>query len=214
SMDARMKCYAFGCFQALLLTRYFPGWQTDFFQKNKFLDQALNESLGLAKEEKEKIAGGLKDRYPVGEITDKHTKLIQKRDDALKMIQERKGRVYIINFKQTQEYVLPKSSGESLRIGLINIYPDGIEKIKIQDVLFEGRKTPIIHDQLYYVKWIDTEAKANEKGYVLSFSRKEGEDIYYDAEFTTKGFTLKAPKIQVKDVPARVKVTVLSKIKQ
>jgi hypothetical protein len=64
------------------------------------------------------------------------------------------------------------------------------------------------------VKWIDTEAKANEKGYSLSYSRKEGEDIYYDAEFTTNGFTLKAPKIQVKDVPARVKVTVLSKIKQ
>lgn len=214
SMDARMKCYAFGCFQALLLTRYFPGWQPDFFQKNKFLDQALGESLGLTKEEKEKIAEGLKDRYPVGEITDKHTKLIQKRDDALKMIQERKGRVYIIDFKQTQEYVLPKSSGEAFRIGLINIYPDGIEKIKIQDVLFEGRKTPIIHDQLYYVKWIDTEAKANEKSYSVSFSRKEGEDIYYDVEFTTNGFTLTAPKIQVKDVPARVKVTVLSKIKQ
>jgi hypothetical protein len=168
----------------------------------------------LTKEAKEKIADGLKDRYPIGEITDKHTKLIQKRDDALKMIQARKGRVYIINFKQTQEYVLPKSSGETFSIGLINIYPDGIENIKIQDVLFEGQKTPTVHDQLYYLKWIDTEAKANEKGYVLSFSRKEGEDIYCDAEFTTRGFTLKAPKIQVTDVSARVKVTVLSKIKQ
>ena len=214
SMDARMKCYAFGCFQALLLTRYFPGWQTDFFQKNKFLDQTLSESLGLSKEEKERIAEGLKDRYPIGEITGKHTKLIQKRDDALKIIQARKGRVYILNFKQTQEYVLAKSSGETFRIGLINIFPEGIDTIKIQDVIFEGRKTPTIQDQLYYVKWIDTEAKANEKGYDLSYSRKEGEDIYYDAEFTTSGFTLKAPKIQVKDLPARVKVTVLSKIKQ
>ena len=213
-MDARMKCYAFGCFQALLLTRYFPGWQTDFFQKKKFMDQALNESLGLTKEEKEKIAEGLKDRYPVGEITDSQTKLIKKRDDALKMIQDRKGRAYILNFKPTQEYVLPKSSAEPFRIGLINIFPEGIDTIRIQDVLFEGRKTPIIQDQLYYLKWIDTEAKANEKGYVLSFGRKEGEDTYYDAEFTTKGFTLKAPKLQVKDTPARVKVTVLSKIKQ
>ena len=214
SMDARSKCYPFGCFQALLLTRYFPGWQTDFFQKKKFLDQALNESLGLTKEEKEKIAARLKDRYPIGEITDKHTKLIQKRDDALKMIQERKGRVYILNFKQTQEFIQPKLYGEMFKIGLIYIFPEGIDTIKIQDVLFEGRKTPIIQDQLYYVKWIDVEAKANEKGYVLSFGRKEGEDIYFDAEFTTNGFTLKAPKIQVKDVGARVKVTVLSKIKQ
>ena len=29
----------------------------------------------------------------------------------------------------------------------------------------------------------------------------------------TKGFTLKAPKIRVKDTPPRVKVTVLAKVK-
>jgi hypothetical protein len=37
--------------------------------------------------------------------------------------------------------------------------------------------------------------------------------FYYDAEFKTKGFTLKAPKIRVKDTPSRVKVTVLAKVK-
>ncbi len=212
-MDARMKCYSFGCFQALLLTRYFPGWQTDFFQKKKLLDQALSEALGLTKEDKEKVAGRLKDKYPVGEITDRQTKLIDKRDDALRMVERRKGRVYVLNFKLTQEFVQPKTTGETFRVGLINIFPQGIETIKIQDVLFEGRKTPIIQDQLYYIKWIDTEAKANEKGYSLGYSRKEGKDMYYDAEFTTNGFTLKAPKIQVKDLPTLVKVTVLAKIK-
>jgi hypothetical protein len=244
SMDARMKCYAYGCFQALLLTRYFPGWQTDFFKKNKFMDEVIGESLGVTKEGKEEVGSRLKDRYPIGEITARHTKQIQKRDDALKMIEGRRGRVYIINFKPTQEYLLPTSAGEVYRVGLINIFPDGIERIKIQDVVFEGRKTPIIQDQLYYVKWVDTEAKEGargeakegarevakaggkqgaragapagvpEKGYRLSYSRKEGEDIYYDAEFTTKGFTLKAPKIQVKDIPAFVKVTVVGKVKE
>jgi hypothetical protein len=47
----------------------------------------------------------------------------------------------------------------------------------------------------------------------LTCSRKEGEDVYYDAEFKTKGFTLKAPKIRVKDTPSCVKVTVLAKVK-
>jgi len=106
-----------------------------------------------------------------------------------------------------------KSFGENYQVGLINIHPGGIEKIQIQQVLFEGQKTPIVQDQLYYLKWVDTETGPGTKGYTLVFSRKEGEDIYYDAEFRTKGFTLKAPKIQVKDLPARVKVTVLSKIK-
>jgi hypothetical protein len=239
-----MKCYAYGCFQALLLTRYFPGWQTDFFKKNKFMDEVIGESLGVTKEGREEIGARLKDRYPIAEITARHTKQIQKRDDALKMIEGRRGRVYIINLKPTQEYLQPKATGEIYRVGLINIFPDGIEKIKIQDVVFEGRKTPIIQDQLYYLKWVDTEAKegrpagererakegamagakqearagapgaAPEKGYRLSYSRKEGEDIYYDAEFTTKGFTLKAPKIQVKDIPAFVKFTVVGKVKE
>ena len=34
------------------------------------------------------------------------------------------------------------------------------------------------------------------------------------AEDMTEGFTLKAPKIQVKDLPSRVKLTVLSKLKE
>jgi hypothetical protein len=214
SMDVRMKCYPFGCFQALLLSRLFPGWQVGFFEKGRFLDQTLAESLGLTVEDREKISKGLADRYPIREITEKHTKVIQKRDDALKMIQARRGRVYIVNFKPTEEYLSPKSAGETYRIGLIVIYPQGIERIKIQDVLFEGRTSPMIQDQLFYVKWIDTDAGANKKGYVLKSSRKEGEDIYCDAEFTTNGFTLKAPRIQVKDLPARVKVTVLGKVKQ
>ncbi len=236
SMDARMKCYPYGCFQALLLTRYFPGWQTDFFQKNKFMDAALQEALGIGEEDKAKIGERLKERYPIGEITERHTMQIQKRDDALEMIEGRRGRVYIVNFKPTQEYIHPETAGETYRVGLINIFPDGIERIKIQDVLFEGQKTPIILDQLYYVKWVDTEAKvgakeeteagararreavapsvAPEKGYQLKYSRKEGEDIYYDAEFTTRGFVLKAPKILVKNIPAFVKVTVVSKIRQ
>jgi hypothetical protein len=47
----------------------------------------------------------------------------------------------------------------------------------------------------------------------VTFSRQEGENIYYDAEIKTKGFVLKAPKIEVKDREPRIKITILSKIK-
>jgi len=43
--------------------------------------------------------------------------------------------------------------------------------------------------------------------------QKDFLSFYYDAEFKTKGFTLKAPKIRVKDTPSRVMVTVLAKVK-
>ncbi len=213
TMDSRGKCYPFGCFQALFLTRFFPGWQAAFFQDGKFLDKVLEESLGLAPADKEALAAGLKDRYPLGEISNRHGLLIRERDNALAMIQKRRGRVYVVNFKPLLEYPVPKGRGEAYKFGLINIFPEGIESIEVRDVLFRGEKSPMVWDQLYYAKWIDTRSRVRGKGYTLSFSRKEGEDVYEDAEIKTAGFVVRAPKIEVRDLKSMVKITVLAKLK-
>ncbi len=213
SLDGRGKCYPFGCFQALLLSRFFPDWQKNFFKEQKLLDRFLSESLDMTEEEKEKIAQGLKTRYALDDISKRHTQRVGQRDKTLEMFQSRKGRVYVINFKPTGEYLYPKSYDESFKVGLMHLYPEGIETIEIQEVLFTGEKTPIMQDQLFYIKWIDTEAAPGKKGYSVTFSRQEGENIFYDAEIKTKGFVLKAPKIEVKDREPRVKITILSKIK-
>jgi hypothetical protein len=213
TMDSRGKCYPYGCFQALLLTRLFPGWQTTFFQDGKFLDQVLEDRLGLTQADKEAVAAGLKDRYPLGEISTRHGLLIQARDKALAMIQKRRGRAYVVNFKPLLEYVIPKGRGESYKLGLVNIFPQGIESIELRDVSFRGEKSPMIWDQLYYAKWVDPRTRARGKGYTLKYSRKEGEDIYYDAELKTGGFVLRAPKIQVRELANLVKATVLAKLR-
>jgi hypothetical protein len=213
SLDSRGKCYPYGCFQALLLSRFFPDWQENFFKEQKLLDQFLSKSLDMTEEEKEKIAQGLKTRYVLDDISKHHTQRVAQRDKTLEMFQARKGRVYVINFKPTGEYLYPKGYDESFEVGLMHLYPEGIETIEIQEVLFMGEKTPIMQDQLFYIKWIDTEATPGEKGYSVTFSRQEGENIYYDAEIKTKGFVLKAPKIEVKDREPRIKITILSKIK-
>jgi len=216
SMDARMKCYPYGCFQALLLTRLFPGWQEGFFQAKTLLDLKLQEKLGLSDKDLAAAPERLKERYPLTELKAKHDEVIRRRDDALKMILDRQGRVYVVSFKPTGEYLAPKAKDKPYKVGLINIFPGGIENIDLRDVHFTGSRTPMIEDQLYYVKWIDTEDRPKGpgvKGYTLVFAAKEGEDVYRDAEFKTAGFTLKAPKIRVQDSKARVKVTVLSKLK-
>ena len=212
TMDSRGKCYPFGCFQALLLTRLFPGWQATFFQDGKFLDQVLEARLGLTEAEKQTVALGLRDRYPLGEISNRHGLLIRERDRALAMIVKRQGRAYVINFKPLLEYVIPKGRGETYSLGLVNIFPEGIESVEVRDVVFRGEKSPMIWDQLYYAKWVDPKTRARGKGYTLIFSRKEGEDIYYDAEFKTAGFVLRAPKIQLLELKGFVKITVLAKL--
>jgi len=213
TQDLGERLYRFGCFEALLLSRFFPGWQKDFLKEGRFLDKTMAEKLGVSAEMIEARAKELGARYPLEEITRRHKAVIEGRDAALQAVREMKGRVYVVNAKPIQEYIIPKGRGESYKVGLINIYPRGIEKIEVRDVLFTGAETLMLGDQLYYLKWVDTAGDPKVKGYALTYGRKEGDDVYYDAEFKTKGFTLKAPEIRVKDTPSRVKVTVLAKVK-
>jgi hypothetical protein len=67
-------------------------------------------------------------------------------------------------------------------------------------------------DQLFCLKWIDSETTVNQKGYSLEYTRSVGGDIYHGAVFQTSGFALKAQKIQLKDLKGRVKISVLSRI--
>jgi hypothetical protein len=67
-------------------------------------------------------------------------------------------------------------------------------------------------DQIYYFKWVDREVKPAGKEYEIQYSKKEN-DIYYDATIKTSGFTLEAPKIQIKENPFRIKINILSSVK-
>lgn len=207
------KCYYYGCFQALLLSRFFPGWQENFARNQETLDRKIADLLNLSLEEKEKIARRLKEKYNYKEIEKKYAEIINERDAAYEMTRNRRGRVYVINFKPIREFITAYPRGKFFTMGLTKIYPEGIAQIKKHDILFKGGKSPMVKDRLYYIKWVDTEAGPTENSYKLKYGKKEGEDIFYDAEFTTKGFTLKAPKIRVKILPARIKVYILAKIK-
>jgi hypothetical protein len=213
--QVRERCYPYGCFQALLLSRLYPGWPEGFFKSGKFMDQLLREKLGFNDSlNAAEAAASLAERYPVKEIAARTGKSIRQRDAALEAALKQKGRVYMINFKATEEYVLPKARGESYSVGLIDLYPRGIEKVEIRDVLFKGAETLMLKEQLYHIQWIDGGDPLGDKDrFTLTYSRREGSDIYVDAVFTTPGFTLRAPKIQVRKSAARIKIMILEKTK-
>ncbi len=214
SMEAKMKCYQYGCVQALLLSRFFPGWQDGFFQGQKFLDALLRDKMGLSDADLAAAAAGFKDRYRIADLEKTHGEVISNRDKAYWMIQARKGRVYAVNFKPTEEYLSVRCSGPQYKLGLLHIYPEGIDGLEIRDVKLTGAKSPIVQDELYFLRWVDTESRPGAKGYELKFASREGSDVYVDAEVKTGGFTLKAPKIRVQEMKDFVKITVLEKIKQ
>jgi hypothetical protein len=213
TLDTRGNLYRFGCFQALLLSRLFPGWREDFFEDGRFLDSTIAEKLAFPEEAAEARAKTLAERYPVDEIVGRHEPVIQGRDAALAVVRATAGRTYIVNMKPIRRYLTPEARGESYEVGLMNIYPRGIERFEVHDILLTGAETLMLADQLFYLKWVDPAGDPEARGYSLTYDRKEGEDIYHNAEFKTEGFQLKAPKIQVRDTPARVKVTVLEQVR-
>ena len=47
----------------------------------------------------------------------------------------------------------------------------------------------------------------------MSFDKKEGDDVYFNAILTTPLFTLKAPKIRIRADERRIKISILARIK-
>jgi hypothetical protein len=213
TLDSRGKCYFYGCFQALLMTRLFPGWIDSFMQDQKFLDEMIASKLSINDEDRESFKTRLKSEYDYDSVYSKHAPIINERDKAIEEWKTQKGKTYIINFKKTKEYLNPEPRGKKYSAGLIELFPEGIEKLKIQDVTFVSENTLIEKNQLYFIRWIDTQATSAEKGYTVTYDKKEGENIFTNAEVKTKGFALFAPKIEIREGKDRVKINVLSKIK-
>jgi hypothetical protein len=214
TLSSRDKSYTFGCYKAFLLNRLAPGWQNGFFQRGRTLDEAIDSLFTLSDRDSEKIAIRIKNRYGYDTIYARHAKVLAKRNQAFDTIQKRKGLTFIVNFKKTGEYLAPELSGKPHNVGLIYIYPKGIRRLKIADVLFEGNETPMVNDQLFFVKWIDTAATESGRSYRVDGLREGTGNVYRDAVFKTGGFTLSAPKIEIQETKSRVKITVLEKVRK
>ncbi|MFC1725547.1 hypothetical protein ACFL4T_07960 [candidate division KSB1 bacterium] len=212
SLISKFKCYHYGCFQAILLSRLFPGWIEESVKENKFLDEIISGRLNISEDEKETIVKRININYDSDSIFEKHKKVIDDRDLVLEQWKNKKGKVYILNFQPTGEYLIPEPRGKSYSDGSINLYPEGIKELKIYEISLTSENT-LIEKQMFHIRWIDENSKSGEKGYSINYEKKEGENIFLNAEVKTGGFTLRAPKVEVKEGKKRVKFNVLSKIK-
>jgi hypothetical protein len=205
------KCYQYGCFQALLLSRFATDWQKMIPGKYHFLYDIIVDYLRMDEEEENQVAQRLNEKYGYDSLFSKHDKEITARDTAFSDFYSQKGKLYIVNFKLTHEFPRATDRNEEkiYRRGINLLYPNGVREIKIKEVLVEGKEKPMAIEQIYHLRYVDTE----NQDYTIESSRQEG-DIYYDAVVTTNGFTLKAPKIRVKEREKRVKFIILSKVKE
>ncbi len=207
------KCYTYGLLQCLLLDRLFPGWKAGFFETGKNLDEVTAARLHLTDPEKAAVAARFKTKYKYDELYAKHAGVIKERDDAKALIMARKGRRYVIDLQKTKEIIVPEGRGKFVTIGVEGLYLHGINDFALGDVLLTTADTPIHKPFLWTIEWVDTDAKPGEKGYDLTFEKKDGE-TYRNVVFQTAGFTLKAPEVEIKEDAAKneVRVVILRKV--
>jgi len=209
-----LKCYEYGCFQALLLERLYPGWQSEFGKKPAFLDEVLARRLNPPKADAAAVQKRFVDVYGLAEVRARQGQAIKARDDAYAMLTARRGVSYIISFKKIHQYLVELSDKDAKKyeMGLMSIYPNGFGAVKFDDIEVSPITAPTEVNQLYYIKVVDTESASRAQTWGIKAEKMDG-DVLTNAVLTTPLFTLKAPAIRVKEQGGRVKIWVLSRVK-
>jgi hypothetical protein len=213
---SHMKCYEYGCFQGLLLNRIAPGWQKTIPAKNRYLFDIIVKNLRMSDQELQQIKERLDARYDAKALFAKHNPPLQARDDAFKAFDDQKGRKYLIDFELTREFPFPSDYEAKSYMktyprdqGILRyIYPEGFKTLVVQQVQIEGKGLPLERRELYKVGFVDTKGT----GHMISASKVEN-NVYTDAVVVTDGFTLKVPKMEIKEKDGAVIFIVLSKVK-
>ncbi len=198
TLDTLGKCYTYGLFQCLLLDRFYPGWKKGFFENDRDLDRVTAEKLKLTEQEKAAVAERFKTKYKFDELHAKHAAVIKDRDETREIVTSRKGRTYIVDLQKTRELIIPEGRGHFVVVGVTGYFVNGIKEYRLGDIVLTTWNTPIHKPFLYTIEWTDTEDRGDEKAYTFNYEKQEG-DVYKNVVFTTPGFTLKAPEVQVQE---------------
>jgi hypothetical protein len=218
TMDTLVKYYKFGALESFALDRLSRGWKKNFLASGKTLDDVVSDVLRLKPADEERIKGRLAAKYNTAEVEAKHRATLEKRDQALALIAGRKGRHYVVDFSKLGKSdivaIQYDYSKPNVRLGIHVIHPHGAGLVTLGEVEIAYAYVPV-ESFLRTWDWIDTEAKPGEKGYELKAGSQDG-DVLKDVTFTTKGFTLKAPEVQIVEDKEKdeVRVLILSKVKR
>jgi hypothetical protein len=212
TFDARPFYYYFGMFAGLLCDRLMPGWKKGFLESGRTFDDVLGRFLGLDDRQRQDVAARLKTKYPYDEILARHGRQIKERDDAIALVEGRKGKRFVLDWTATKVIfpeIVPRGPWQKHSYRMI--FPHGIEKMTFGDVELAGRDTPMDRFWNYLLEWVDTDVADGTRGYAVTWRSKDG-DHFRDAVLTTAGFVLKAPEIRIDEKPEEVWIEILSQV--
>jgi hypothetical protein len=207
------KGYTYGCFQALLCQRLYPGWQQAVVAGSGFMDKELAKHLPISEEEKPQIEKRLRETYPVTEIRERNARFLNARDDAYRKLRNRSGRIYVLDFKPTRQYMSSVVGNKgAYRLGLIGLYPGGLGPVQFDEVELSRIAVPAEVNQLYYIRTVDPSPRRGEAPIAIDGAR-QADGSWKAATVRTPLFTLKAPHVRVKPIGNLIKIQVLARVK-
>lgn len=215
--DPKMKCYDYGCFQCAISQRLFPGWQKAV-EGGMPMDAVIAKELAVSDAERAGIESRLRTEYPVEKIRASADAFTRPRDEAYQAIANRQGRTYIIGLKPVRAYVdgLVRETGKgdqartSFHLGLLRLYPSGYPGFHLDEVEMSAVSVPMLTDQLYYLRIVDPDWKSRAAYSVTGTKQPDGS--YTNAVVVTPLFTLKAPRLRVRETGQRVRIEVLERV--
>jgi hypothetical protein len=210
--DPKMKCYDYGCFQCALSERYVPGWQR-MVQQGTPMDGVLAREIPVTEAERPGVERRLRTDYPYEQILESARQFTEPRDQAYRQITARRGRTYVVDLKPTRLFTgtLLQGKGTAYRLGLLILYPSGYPGFHVDAIDMSPVAVPMNADQLYYLKVVDIDWQSRKDAFTITGTKQE-DGTYTDAVIVTPLFTLKAPRVRVRETGQRVAIRVLDRV--
>jgi hypothetical protein len=213
TLEVHEKTYWYGCFEALILDRYFPSWKSDI-ENGAWLDQLIRKNVDISIKDSLLTMRRFRNIYHLDSLKNKHNAIISARDSTYKMFQKRKGRIYTIDFTPISQFPgsLVDKSVKNYVLGWTYMYPEGINKLKFDDISISFNKVPVEIDYLYLVNIVDIDSITNKDPYKLEYESFDNNGFFYNVTITTPLFSLKAPKVSISESNDRVRFTIHSRV--
>jgi hypothetical protein len=205
---SNLKAYPYGCAQALILDKLFPKWKELIAADGSSMDQILSRLVKIRKPERLDIAGRLSSEPEFASALERHSQPVSARDSLCREILSPKGRVFVIDLKNFQDFIYPENADELFQVGSMRIYPNGIGNYSMNNFELKCGSLPVIFPFKNFIKIISRHPLSNEDEYKLTYSGKDGADTFYNAALSTDAFELKAAKLRIIKNKDRIKLVV------
>lgn len=213
TLEVHEKTYWYGFVEALLLQQYFPNWKNDL-KKEVWLDQIIRNNVSITLKDSLLVMQRFHDIYHIDSLKNKHGVIISERDNTYNMFQERKGRIYIIDFKPISQILesLVDKTVKRYVLGFNYLYPYGIKELKFDNIFISFNPVPVEINQLYFIKIVDINSVMHKKPFDINYELKDTNGFFYNVTITTPFFTLKAPKVSISESNDIVKFMIHSRV--